>query len=100
MCELLSGEHPSSGKEKYIIQVEVELPEEIPLDELLEMEGTILDYETFDDLEEAESFLEEKKKEKPTAAIYTELDRDVYLKGKHYVNRTGRYIVVWPLSKR
>jgi|Deesub1362B_J571_1020462.scaffolds.fasta_scaffold25542_2 hypothetical protein len=77
---------------------EPELPEEIPLDELLEMEGTILDYETFNDIEKAKSFLEEKKKVKPTAAIYTELDGDVYLKDVHYVNRTGRYIVAWPLQ--
>lgn len=80
------------------------LPDQLTWDEidLYMHEGPFVDFETFDDLATAEQFAAslEKGLSEHETQIYTQVDSDtsdelVYLRGKHIVNRTGKYIVIW-----
>jgi len=81
----------------------VSFPEEmtIPESEKLIGEGVFSDFETFDDLEVAKTFMEAFKRglSEREVEVYTQVDSDsgdrVYVRGIHFVNRTGVYLVAW-----
>lgn len=78
------------------------MPKQLTAKDLEELEsaGLIIDYEHFESLEDAEAFIEALSRgiSDREIELYTQIDSDgetTYLKGKHVVNRTGVYLVVW-----
>ena len=84
-------------------EVVSDFPAELTIDglETLWDNGVISDYETFEDLRDAQTFMKafERGLSSRVIALYTQVDGgendEVYLKGVHVVNRTGIYLVAW-----